>query len=209
MTSAFVDLSRHLPQLRRALADLERQAGLVGRWGTELAAVLGAGGRLLAAGNGGSAAEAQHLTAELVGRFETPDRRPLSAISLCVETSSLTAIGNDFGFDHAFGRQVTAHGRAGDVLLLLTTSGRSRNLVRAAEAGKQAGLQVWAMTGPAPNPVADLADQVLAIDVPSATAVQETHLVAVHAVCAALEQHLPLTRRLADPLTGPHLAEVG
>jgi phosphoheptose isomerase len=205
MTHAFLDLSRHMPLLWRALTDLERQAGLVDRWGAELAAALAGGGRLLAAGNGGSAAEAQHLTAELVGRFETPDRRPLSAIALSAETSSLTAIGNDFGFEDAFARQVTAHGRPGDVLVLLTTSGRSRNLVRAAEAGREAGLQVWAMTGPAPNPVADLADDVLAIDVPSATAVQEVHLVAVHAVCAAIEQHL---QRRGGLTAAPHLAEV-
>jgi phosphoheptose isomerase len=201
MSSAFADLHRHLPLLRRALADLERQAALVERWGAQLAGVLGAGGRLIAAGNGGSAAEAQHLTAELVGRFETPDRRPLSAIAVCAETSSLTAIGNDFGFDQAFSRQVTAHGRDGDVLVLLTTSGRSTNLIAAARAGREAGLTVWAMTGPVPNPVADLAHEVLAIDVPSATAVQEAHLVAVHAVCAALEA------RLALPAV-PHLAEV-
>jgi phosphoheptose isomerase len=203
MTHAFGDLHRHLPLLRRALADLERQAPLVERWGAVLAEVLGAGGRLLTAGNGGSAGEAQHLTAELVGRFETPDRRPLSAIALCAETSSLTAIGNDFGFEHAFERQVAAHGRAGDVLVLLTTSGRSRNLVHAAEAGRAAGMRVWAMTGPLPNPVAELADEVLAIDVPSTTAIQEAQLVAVHAVCAALECRLAL----ADPLQG--LAEVG
>ena len=207
MSHAFADLHRHLPLLRRALTDLERQAALVEGWGARLAAVLGAGGRLLAAGNGGSAAEAQHLTAELVGRFETPDRRPLSAIALCAETSSLTAIGNDFGFEHAFARQVTAHGREGDVLVLLTTSGRSPNLLTAARAGREAGLAVWAMTGPVPNPVADLADEVLAIDVPSTTAVQEAHLVAVHAVCAALEQCL------AAPSTGTasvtRLAEVG
>jgi D-sedoheptulose 7-phosphate isomerase len=206
MSSAFADLHRHLPLLRRALTDLERQAGLVEHWGARLAAVLGEGGRLLAAGNGGSAAEAQHLTAELVGRFEAPDRRPLSAIALSAETSSLTAIGNDFGFDHAFARQVTAHGREGDVLVLLTTSGRSRNLVEAARAGRAAGMQVWGMTGPVPNPVADLCHEVLAIDVPSTTAVQEAHLVAVHAVCAALEQCL------AAPGTGsasvPRLAEV-
>ena len=144
MSHAFADLHRHLPLLRRALADLERQAPLVEAWGDRLAAVLGGGGRLLAAGNGGSAGEAQHLTAELVGRFETPDRRPLSAIALCAETSSLTAIGNDFGFEHAFARQVTAHGREGDILVLLTTSGRSRNLVHAAQAGRDAGLRVWA-----------------------------------------------------------------
>jgi phosphoheptose isomerase len=201
MSHAFADLHRHLPLLRRALTDLERQAGLVENWGAQLAAVLGAGGRLIAAGNGGSAAEAQHLTAELVGRFETPDRRPLSAIALCAETSSLTAIGNDFGFDQAFSRQVSAHGREGDVLVLLTTSGRSTNLIAAAQAGREAGLTVWAMTGPVPNPVADLADEVLAIDVPSTTAVQEAHLVAVHAVCAALERHLAL------PVV-PELAEV-
>jgi D-sedoheptulose 7-phosphate isomerase len=200
MTHVFADLPRHLPLLRRALGDLERQAGLLERWGAELAAVFGGGGRLLAAGNGGSAGEAQHLTAELVGRFETSDRRPLSAISLCAETSSLTAIGNDFGFEHAFARQVQAHGRPGDVLVLLTTSGRSRNLVLAAEAGRAEGLQVWAMTGPAPNPVADLADEVLAIDVASTTAVQEAQLVAVHALCAALERHLELREpaRLAE-----------
>ncbi len=202
MNSGFADLHRHLPQLRRALNDLERQAGLVERWGAELAAVLGGGGRLVAAGNGGSAAEAQHLTAELVGRFETPDRRPLSAIAVCAETSSLTAIGNDFGFEYAFARQVTAHGREGDVLVLLTTSGRSRNLVTAAEAGRAAGMRVWGMTGPVPNPVADLCDEVLAIDVPSTTAVQETHLVAVHAICAALEQCLGV------PASVPRLAEV-
>jgi phosphoheptose isomerase len=192
MSSAFADLHRHLPLLRRALTDLERQAALVEGWGAQLAGVLGAGGRLIAAGNGGSAAEAQHLTAELVGRFETPDRRPLSAIALCAETSSLTAIGNDFGFEHAFARQVTAHGREGDVLVLLSSSGRSPNLVAAARAGREAGLTVWAMTGPVPNPVAGLADAVLAIDVASTTAVQEAHLVAVHAVCAALERHLAL-----------------
>ncbi len=201
MSSPFADLQRHLPQLRRALTDLERQAPLVERWGAVLADVLGSGGRLVAAGNGGSAAEAQHLTAELVGRFETPDRRPLSAIALSAETSSLTAIGNDFGFEQAFARQVTAHGREGDVLVLLTTSGRSPNLITAAEAGRAAGMRVWGMTGPVPNPVADLCHEVLAIDVPSTTAVQEAHLVAVHAVCAALEQALDAPAGM--PLSGP------
>ena len=207
MSSAFVDLHRHLPQLRRALGDLERQAGLVEHWGAVLADVLGSGGRLVAAGNGGSAAEAQHLTAELVGRFETPDRKPLSAIAVCAETSSLTAIGNDFGFEHAFARQVAAHGREGDVLVLITTSGRSRNLVLAAEAGRAAGMRVWGMTGPVPNPVADLCDEVLAIDVPSTTAVQEAQLVAVHAICAALEQCLAAPAGLPVGMT--RLAEAG
>ena len=95
---------------------------------------LAAGGRLLAAGNGGSAAQAQHLTAELVGRYR--DERPgYSAIALHADTSTLTAVGNDYGFDSLFARQVTAHGRPGDILILLSTSGRSPNLLAAAEAG--------------------------------------------------------------------------
>ena len=91
------------------------------------------GQRLLAAGNGGSAAEAQHLTAELVGRFDG-ERVPFSAISLHAETSAVTAIANDYGYDDVFARQVRAHGRSGDVLMLLSTSGKSPNLLRAAEA---------------------------------------------------------------------------
>ena len=192
-TTGFGTLATHLRHAREALADLEAQSAVVERWGADLAALYRRGGRLLAAGNGGSAAEAQHLTAELVGRFEA-DRPPLSAIALNAETSSLTAIANDFGADELFARQAEAHGRPGDVLVLLTTSGRSPNLLRAAERGRRVGLTVWAFTGRRPNPLAELADDVLAIDSPSSTAVQEAHLVAVHALCAAVE------RRLARPV---------
>jgi phosphoheptose isomerase len=192
--AGFGTLAGHLRQVREALADLERQAATVERWGADLAAVFRRGGRLLAAGNGGSAAEAQHLTAELVGRFEDGDRPPLSAIALHAESSSVTAIGNDFGGEEIFARQAQAHGRPGDVLVLLSTSGRSPNLLRAAERGRGIGLRVWAMTGRRPNPLADLADDVLALDSASGTAVQEAHLVAVHALCAVLE------RRLARPV---------
>ncbi|HEX5496166.1 MAG TPA: SIS domain-containing protein [Mycobacteriales bacterium] len=202
--SRFGDLGSHLGDLRVALAALEDQTGTVERWGRRLAAVLDGGGRLLAAGNGGSAAQAQHLTAELVGRFES-DRRPLSAIALHTETSSVTAIGNDFGFDTVFGRQVLAHGRAGDVLLLLSTSGNSANLLDAARQGRTAGLRVWAMTGRSPNPLAGIVEATLAVPSASAAVVQEAHLVAVHALCAMVERHLPepavAADRLAD-LTG-------
>ena len=112
-----------------------------------------AGQRLLAAGNGGSAAEAQHLTAELVGRFDG-ERVPFSAISLHAETSAVTAIANDYGFEELFARQVRAHGRSGDVLMLLSTSGKSPNLLRAAEAAARLNITTWALTGPAPNPLA-------------------------------------------------------
>ncbi len=146
-------------------------------------------GRLLAAGNGGSAAEAQHLTAELVGRW-CRDRRPFSAIALSAETSSLTAILNDYGPEEVFARQVEAHGRPGDVLVLLSTSGSSSNILHAAKRGHELGLRVWALTGPAPNPLAGLADRTLVVDAPSTAAVQEVQLVAIHAVCAALDDEL-------------------
>jgi D-sedoheptulose 7-phosphate isomerase len=187
-------VAEHLEQLRAALWSLEQQAGTIDGWGRELARVFANGGRLLAAGNGGSAAEAQHLTAELVGRFEAADRAPLSALALHAETSSLTAICNDFGPDEIFARQVEAHGRSGDVLVLLSTSGRSPNLLAAAARARRTGVQVWALSGPRPNPLADEADQVLAVDTPSPTAVQEVHLVAVHALCSAVERQLPSVR---------------
>jgi phosphoheptose isomerase len=176
----------HLEALAGALVAVEADVERVDAWGRRLAGILMGGGRLLAAGNGGSAAQAQHLTAELVGRYRD-DRPPLSAIALHAETSSLTAIANDYGADVIFARQVAAHGRPGDVLVLMSTSGRSPNLLRAAQTGRQGGLAVWAMTGPRPNPLAEAADRVLAVDGSSTATVQELHLVALHVVCAALD----------------------
>lgn len=178
----------HLDALGDALLGLRRQAKTLQQWGTVLARRLSAGHRLLAAGNGGSAAEAQHLTAELVGRFQT-ERRPFSAIALHADTSSLTAIGNDYGYDEVFARQVEAHARPQDVLVLLSTSGRSRNLVSAAHAGVRAGASVWALTGPAPNPLVSLAESAVCVPGPAAN-VQEAHLAAVHIVCHAFDAAL-------------------
>lgn len=199
----FTTLRDHLPVLHAALDDLDRQYPTVESWAAQLQATFDAGGRLLVCGNGGSAAQAQHLTAELVGRFEQTSRPGLPAIALHAETSTLTAITNDFGADESFARQVEAHGRPGDVLILLSTSGSSTNLVRAAERGASRGLRVLAMTGPRPNPLAAVAEQVLAVEVAAPTAVQEAHLVAVHALCAALEQRmtvdLPAAHRRRRP----------
>jgi D-sedoheptulose 7-phosphate isomerase len=189
----FGTVTEHLGHLRNGLASLDRQAGLIDSWGQQLTTAFVAGNKLLAAGNGGSAAEAQHLTAELVGRFES-DRAPLPAIALHSETSSLTAICNDFGPDGIYARQVRAHGRPGDVLILLSTSGRSRNLLAAAADARDRQMQVWAMTGPGRSPLAELADQTLAVETAAPTAVQEIHLIAVHALCAAVERHLPSVR---------------
>jgi type III pantothenate kinase len=178
--------SAHVRQLRAALDDCADDLARAEDWGRRLAQRLGGGARLLAVGNGGSAAEAQHLTAELVGRFET-DRAALSAICLHADTSSLTAIANDFGIEEAFARQVWAHGRTGDVLVAISTSGRSANVVAAARAAHECGMTVWGLTGPAPNPLADLCDEVVAIGAERTSTVQELHLVAIHVLCGAVD----------------------
>jgi len=180
----------HFAALRTALAEVgDRAAAATEAWGRHLAGVLGHGGRLLACGNGGSAAEAQHLTGELLGRFQL-ERRPLSAIALHADTSALTAIGNDYGGHEIFARQVFAHGRPGDVLLALSTSGTSRNVVTAAKAAHEVGMTVWALTGPAPNTLAAVCDDAITVQAPSTATVQEVHLAVVHAVCAALDAAL-------------------
>jgi D-sedoheptulose 7-phosphate isomerase len=178
----------HIASLTAALAQVTHQVDTIDRWGRLVADVLAgpSRGRLLAAGNGGSAAQAQHLTAELVGRYRA-DRPPFSAICLTAETSSLTAIANDYPADELFARQVEAHGRPGDVLVLLSTSGRSPNAVSAARRARDCGITVLAMTGPAPNPLAAVADETVAIDSPWTATVQECHLVALHLLCAAFD----------------------
>jgi D-sedoheptulose 7-phosphate isomerase len=179
----------HLQELRAATESFSTCVEIADRWGARLAAVLDAGGRLLAAGNGGSAAQAQHLTAELVGRYRD-DRPPLSAICLNAETSSLTAIANDYPREELFARQVEAHGRPGDVLVLLSTSGSSPNIVAAAERGRAVGMNVWAFTGRSPNPLAKSADEALCADAQFTATVQELHLVALHILCAGLDREL-------------------
>ncbi|MFI7210190.1 SIS domain-containing protein [Micromonospora maritima] len=199
-------LEDHLTRLAAALLPLRDAEHLLARWGQEVAHRLAAGGRLLVAGNGGSAAEAQHLTAELVGKLRH-DRQPLSAIALHAETSALTAIGNDYGYDEVFARQVRAHGRPDDLLLLMSTSGTSPNLLTAAHAAHDTGMRCWAFTGPAPNPLADLCHERLAIDSPDGQVVQELHLVAVHVLCEYVDRALPAALAARAP-AGPVRAGV-
>lgn len=181
----------HFAALLDALVVLEEELDRIEAWGERLADLLLRGGRLLAAGNGGSAAQAQHLTAELVGRYQT-ERQPLSAICLHGDTSSLTAIANDYGAEEAFARQVLAHGRRGDVLLALSTSGRSPNILRAVEAAKEVGMTTWALTAGAPSPLADGCDDALRLGGASTATAQELHLVALHVLCGAVDRELAL-----------------
>jgi len=195
----------HLAELTAALDRFGPCVEILDDWGVRLAGRLQQGGRLLAAGNGGSAAQAQHLTAELVGRYRD-DRPPYSAICLSAETSSLTAICNDYPATELFARQVEAHGRPGDVLMLMSTSGRSENLLAAARRGRGVGMHVWAMTGPLPNPLAEQAGEYCAVDADFTATVQELHLVGLHMICAAVDRTLGVgvsrTRRSVEDIEG-------
>jgi D-sedoheptulose 7-phosphate isomerase len=145
--------------------------------------------RVFFAGNGGSAAEAQHFAAELLGRFLV-DRAPLPAMALHVDTSAVTAIGNDFGFDQVFSRQLQGLGQAGDVLVALSTSGRSKNVLAAMQAARQMGISTIAMTGQDPRDMAAWADVVLAVPSAHTPQVQEGHLVLGHLLCDLVERQL-------------------
>jgi D-sedoheptulose 7-phosphate isomerase len=194
-------LAAHVDRLARALPALRAAAPTLARWGEDLGRRLVAGHRLLAAGNGGSAAEAQHLTAELVGRFDR-DRRALSAIALHADTSTFSAVGNDYGFAQVYARQVRAHARAGDVVVLFSTSGRSPNLVEAAAAATAVGATSWALTGPGPNPLARACTD--AVCLPGDTAsVQEMHLAALHMLCRAVEEVVAAGPSEPDELPDP------
>jgi phosphoheptose isomerase len=186
---------RHLAQLEGPLRDLHADVPRIEGWGRTLADVLSRGGRLLAVGNGGSAAQSQHLTAELVGRHRD-DRPPFSAIALCAEPSAVTAIGNDYGIEELFARQVRAHGRPGDVLIALSTSGGAPNVLRAVETAAVGGMRTWALTGRPGSPLARLVEEHVCVDTPHTATVQEIHLIAIHLLCAAVDESLGRRRFL-------------
>lgn len=190
----------HFVRLGEAADRVRSAAPVINTWGTELARTLSEGGRLLTCGNGGSAAEAQHLSGEFVGRYRS-DRAPFSAIALHADTSAGTAILNDYGEHEVFARQVRAHGRPGDILMSLSTSGRSQNVLAAAKEAQHLGLRSWALTGPAPNPLSILCDSVIAVDAPESATVQELHLAIVHALCEVFDAHIAELATSAAPAT--------
>jgi D-sedoheptulose 7-phosphate isomerase len=161
---------------------------LAAKAGSILAETLRGGGKVLFCGNGGSAADAQHFAAELVGRLDAGrDREPLRGLALTTDTSALTAVANDFGFEEVFARQVRALGVPGDTLVCLSTGGRSPNVLRAAEAARRGGLRVVALTGPAPSPLDDLADVCLHVPGSSSGHVQQGHITLGHLLCRLAE----------------------
>ena len=156
---------------------------------TEIAHVVSSGGKILACGNGGSAADAQHFAAELVGRFvRAPARRPLPAIALSSDPSVVTCIANDFGYEEVFARQVDAHGTRVDALLCISTSGSSPNVLRAARAARLRGMLVVGLLGENPGQLGPLCT--VSVCVPSRTTatIQEVHIALLHAFCEAIER---------------------
>ncbi len=183
--------TQHVDDLSAALADLAGRLDAVDAAAGALATALRDGGKVLAAGNGGSAAEAQHFTAELLGRLRADrDRAPLPAIALHADTSTVTAAGNDYGYDEVFARQVRALGRPGDVFLGLSTSGSSANVVRAAADARDLGMVTIALVGAEEAALHATCDHVLAVPSRRIAAIQEVHLVLVHVLVERAEDLL-------------------
>lgn len=150
---------------------------------------LAGGGQLLVAGNGGSAADAQHIVAELTGRFLL-EREPLRALALHGNTSALTAIGNDYGYDRVFARELQAHARPGDVLLAISTSGNSSNILRAIEAARPCKVVVIGLTGESGGQMRTSCDLCICVPSKSTARIQEMHITIGHAMCELLEERL-------------------
>ena len=155
------------------------------------AVAIRAGGKLMFFGNGGSAADAQHLATELTARYKT-DRAAIAAIALTTDTSALTAIGNDFGFEHLFSRQIEALGRPGDVAIGISTSGRSANVVRGLRAAAAGGMTAAALTGGSGGDLPGLADPLIVVPSTTTARIQEMHIAIGQMLCGALEIELGL-----------------
>ena len=154
-----------------------------------VAKAFGSGRKLMLAGNGGSAADAQHIAAEFLSRF-TMDRKPLPAIALTTDTSVLTAVGNDYGFDRVFERQLRGLGKRGDVFIAISTSGQSPNILAALTAARELGITTVGMTGAKTSPMIALCDLSLIAPSEETAIVQQIHIVAAHIMCGLVEREL-------------------
>ncbi len=179
-----------------SMAVKQKAAGTIGSavaaGAIALTACLRAGGKVLSCGNGGSAADAQHFSSELLNRFET-ERPPLAAIALTTDSSTLTSVGNDYSFEDIFAKQVLALGAPGDVLLAISTSGNSPNVIRAMKAARDKGMAIVALTGRDGGKMAALLDSGdVEIRVPAdrTARIQEVHLLVIHCLCAIIDTEL-------------------
>jgi D-sedoheptulose 7-phosphate isomerase len=164
-------------------------AALLSRCATAIAERMRADGKVLVFGNGGSAADAQHFAAELLGRF-VKERAALPAIALTTDTSALTAIGNDYGYDKVFSRQVEAHGRAGDVAIGISTSGKSPNVIKALQTARERRMLCVAFTGRGGGDMGPLVDFLIDVPHQETARIQEVHGMVVHIICELVEEAL-------------------
>ncbi len=174
--------------LKRAADDRNLNSAIVAIAGA-IAGAMRKGAKLLVAGNGGSAADAQHIAGEFLSRLNF-ERNPLPAIALTTDTSVLTAIGNDYGFDSIFERQVTGLAQRGDIFLAISTSGRSPNIIAALRAARQIGVATIGFTGDGQREMNVFCDYTLSAPSSSTPQIQQVHIVAAHAICGLVELHL-------------------
>ena len=168
---------------------LQEQCGLIEEIALEMTETLRNGHKILLFGNGGSAADAQHIAAEFMGRFAM-ERASLPAIALTTNTSTLTAIGNDYGYESVFSRQVEGIGRAGDLVIGISTSGKSPNVVRGIETAKQMGIKTVVFTGGTGGQLAEISDIALIVPSKNTQRIQETHIMTAHILCELVEGEL-------------------
>jgi D-sedoheptulose 7-phosphate isomerase len=176
-------LEQHLTTIRSLL---ELQLAEIEASGNLICDALQAGNKILLCGNGGSAADAQHIAAELVGRYEK-QRRAYPAIALTTDTSALTALSNDYGYDEVFARQVAAHAEAGDVLIAISTSGKSPSVVKAADKARELGCRTIALSGCSGEPLRSHCDLALVVPSDRTSRVQEAHITIGHLWCELLD----------------------
>jgi D-sedoheptulose 7-phosphate isomerase len=183
-------ISAQIAEARRVMTDMLEDAGLLARVEAAAGACIKSlqqGGKILLAGNGGSAADSQHIAGELVSRFAF-DRPGLAAIALTTDTSILTAIGNDYGYEKLFSRQVQANGNKGDVFIGYSTSGKSPNILRAFEEARARGLVCIGLTGNRGGAMQELCDYLLEVPSSDTPKIQEGHLVLGHILCLLIER---------------------
>jgi D-sedoheptulose 7-phosphate isomerase len=189
MNSALDYVRKHLTESRDALAaaDTSEFSATLIKIADALTAALRAGGKVMLCGNGGSAADAQHIATELMGRYES-EREPVAALALTTDTSALTAISNDYGFEHVFARQVRGLGRKGDVLIGLSTSGKSPNVLAALDAAREMGIVTIGFTGKKGGDLSSCCDIVLNAPSDRTPVIQQIHMTAAHIVCGLVER---------------------
>lgn len=197
------EIERHFDDHLRMIASLRSQAPLIGQIANLMVDCLQAAGCIFWAGNGGSAADCQHLAAELVGRFQR-ERKGLAAVALTTDSSILTSVGNDYGFDRVFARQVEALCRSGDLLIAISTSGNSENLLQAVHAARDRGVRTAALSGRDGGQLAGLADLCLVVPSGNTARIQEAHILVGHILCDLVEGALTGPGRLA--VAGPGAA---